>query len=751
MRIGVTLIVALSVLSSCRDEEPATCSIAGVSVAADALDPTNACQVCKPDVSRTEWTALADAASCGTAKFCRAASCVSACVVGDAVVTADALSPTNTCASCQPAVSTSAYSPLADGVACGAAQLCSAGQCAASCFIGGAAVAANASSPANSCATCQPSVSTTGYSPLADGATCGAGQVCLANQCVAGCFIDGALVTADALAPTNNCTSCQPALSTSAYSPLALGTSCGAGQFCSASQCAPGCFINGAVVGVGAVDPSNRCESCQPLVSSTGYTTLAEGASCGAGQVCTANVCTAGCFIGGAFIAEGAADPANPCLACRSTVSTTAYSALDDGASCGLVGELCVSGSCLNGCLIGGAAVQNEAVNPANACEQCVPVQNNTAYSVRADGETCGAGLVCNTGACTDQCFISGAFIDAGVQTTNRCGVCAPSSNTSSYSPMARGTRCTACNSCDSQGNCAPTQLAGTGVATNDLPNSLLLAGDDLYFVNNRRDPCCRSEVRRTSRDGGATQVLAAGLYGPTGMTMQDGALFISDVQANTVVRVAIDGGLAPDGGPWRTIASMYGASSVISTSMEVIYGGFDGNVSPSSLRSVRHDGSAPFTYSPALPTALATAGGALYWGTASGTISRTPVGTVGSMLMASGLGRVNKLAFHENSLVFTASGGVFQLPLSGGPAVALATGQNDPLGVVSDGQNIYFTNYAMGFGGAPVDTVNRVPLDGGPAVVLYRGEPGISLAVDNQCVYFTTYNSSVGVRRTDK
>lgn len=696
MRIGVTLVVVLSVLSSCRDEEPATCSIAGVSVAADAVDP-NGCQVCKPDLSRTEWSPLADATSCGAAKFCSAGRCVEGCVIAGATVAPDALNPANACTSCQPSLSATAYSPRVDGSACGTAQ------------------------------------------------------ICLASQCTSACFINAAVVAADAVDTANACASCQPSLSTAAYSPRALGTACGAGQFCSGAQCMPGCFIDGAIVAADALDPTNNCASCQPLLSSTTYSPRAEASACGTGQFCAGNQCTAGCVINGSFVVEGAGDPLTPCLVCRSSVSTTTYSQRDDGVSCGAGARICVSGACFEGCLINGAPVAIDALNPSNACERCDPTLSTTAYTVAADGASCGAGLLCNLGQCNAQCFISGVFVDAGVQTTNRCRVCAPLANTQNYSAVAAGTSCTACNSCDGLGNCVPTVLEGNAVAVNDLPNSLLLSGDDLYYANNRRDPCCRSEVRRTSRDGGTAQVLAAGLYGPTAMTMMNGELFVADVQSGNIVRISTDGGLAPDGGRWTTIATLYAPSSITNDGTNVIYGGFEGVVSPNSLRSVRRDGSAPFTYSPALPTALATSGGQLYWGSANGTISRAPVGSTSTTVIASGVGRAGMLTFQGNSLIFGADGGVLRLPLSGGPAVALTTGQNDPLGVVSDGQHVYFTNYARGTANVAVDGINRVPLDGGPAVVLYRGEPGISLAVDNQCVYYTTYNSTFGVRRTDK
>jgi hypothetical protein len=60
---------------------------------------------------------------------------------------------------------------------------------------------------------------------------------------------------------------------------------------CSAAACSAGCFIGGAFQAAGAVDPANSCQRCQPATSTTAYTPFADGTSCGGGKVCQSNAC----------------------------------------------------------------------------------------------------------------------------------------------------------------------------------------------------------------------------------------------------------------------------------------------------------------------------------------------------------------------------------------------------------------------------------------------------------------------------
>jgi hypothetical protein len=84
------------------------------------------------------------------------------------------------------------------------------------------------------------------------------------------------------------------------------------------------------------------------------------------------------------------------------------------------------------------------------------------------------------------------------------------------------------------------------------------------------------------------------------------------------------------------------------------------------------------------------------------------------------------------------ANGTVNEMPIGGGPVTALATGQNNPVSLAVDANDVYWTNYAPTQPFPPGGTVNRVPLGGGSvtAIAGQQNYPG-SVAVDSTRVYW--------------
>jgi hypothetical protein len=84
------------------------------------------------------------------------------------------------------------------------------------------------------------------------------------------------------------------------------------------------CTIDGGIYLAGATDPSNACQTCQPLISTTGWS-LASGAPCDGGFCTPMGVCVIWCQIDGGYVAPGP-DPTMPgqcCLPARSVISWT--------------------------------------------------------------------------------------------------------------------------------------------------------------------------------------------------------------------------------------------------------------------------------------------------------------------------------------------------------------------------------------------------------------------------------------------
>ncbi|RKH01604.1 hypothetical protein [Corallococcus carmarthensis] len=115
-----------------------------------------------------------------------------------------------------------------------------------------------------------------------------------------------------------------------------------------------------------------------------------------------------------------------------------------DLAHCGGCGQACTasedcqSGACVAVCRIGSEQFAAGAVNPANACEQCVPATSANTWTPLADGATCGSGQICSANACSPKCLIDGTFYDEGTPNpANACEVCTPATSTTTWSPRA--------------------------------------------------------------------------------------------------------------------------------------------------------------------------------------------------------------------------------------------------------------------------------------------------------------------------
>jgi hypothetical protein len=346
---------------------------------------------------------------------CQGSACVSGCEVGGVPYTTNAPDPDNACQSCQPGTSVTAWTPIADGSGCGNGQICIAGACGTECDVRGTVYASGAANPTNACESCQPGTTATAWTDDAPGTSCGAGEVCSASSCAAGCFIGGTVYAPNAVSPASTCQLCVPAASTTAWTTGADGTTCGPGQVCNASSCAAGCFVAGSFYAPSAANPSNACQTCQPGASPTAWTAAGTGASCGEGQVCTASICGAGCYIGGTVYASAAPNPADACQTCQPGQSTSAWSSAADGVTCGN-GQVCASGACGTQCDIGGTLYASGAANPSNACQSCQPGTSTAAWTAVTSGTSCASGEVCNATSCVAACYIGGAFYGVGAQ-----------------------------------------------------------------------------------------------------------------------------------------------------------------------------------------------------------------------------------------------------------------------------------------------------------------------------------------------
>lgn len=253
---------------------------------------------------------------------------------------------------------------------CTAPHVCLAGACQPGCTIAGQAYGLGTLNPANYCQICDPATDPGGWTGINAGNACAGGNVCTNGLCASGCAIDLTGYAAGTTNPANGCQACIPAISTVAWSAANDDQGCGDGKICRGGGCLAGCLVGAAFLPPNAGDPENSCESCQPLVSTRAFspspdqtpcanatggdvcvagqctsTCAVEGAACGAtGAVCHNSSCTLGCFIGGTYVSPGAPDPdAGAGAACCSPPMSTAtfspqWAQLPHGGGTGMIG-----------------------------------------------------------------------------------------------------------------------------------------------------------------------------------------------------------------------------------------------------------------------------------------------------------------------------------------------------------------------------------------------------------------------------
>ncbi len=347
MRRASAVLLPLALLAGCTNpsSNPKGCAVDGGSVAEGAIDPGNPCQSCQVSVSNAGYSARTEGTACGSGEVCSQGTCAAGCFIGGKVLVPGAVNAQNVCQLCNATASTSQWSPAMDGKACATGEVCTAGVCGPGCFIDGGELPAGQGNPANACQTCEPSASTTLWSAKPDGTSCASAEVCSAGACGAGCFIGGVLRSPASVNPLDACQVCTPDAGTQQWTSLSDGTPCGLGQVCNAGACVLECFIGGALVDAGAGDPADPCSLCNPSESSTAWSPAPDGTSCGGGRFCALGACSSACLIGATLYNPFALNPVNKCQQCDPAVSTTAWAPVGDGTACSAC-NTCSAGTC---------------------------------------------------------------------------------------------------------------------------------------------------------------------------------------------------------------------------------------------------------------------------------------------------------------------------------------------------------------------------------------------------------------------
>ena len=269
------------------------------------------------------------------------------------------------------------------------------------------------------------------------------------------------------------------------------------------------CLINKACYNDG--DKQGGASSCRKCDSTTSNTAWTEDVSlcASSGQSCTTTKCSAGackselvtgyCLISNVCIKHGAADPKNSCRVCNTSMSTTSYQNLSDGAACtsdglGCTTDVCKAGACNHTltsgrCKIAGHCYYKGELSALQDCRICEPQKSATSWSTVANGTKCtDDGVACTTDTCqagkcqnalaAGYCKISNScYVSGHTSPSSECKGCVPSQSKTSWTNKPGGTKCTAdalsCTSDTCQG----------GVCSHKLMTSRCLIGGKCYVT----------------------------------------------------------------------------------------------------------------------------------------------------------------------------------------------------------------------------------------------------------------------------
>lgn len=327
----------------------------------------NGCEegACKDCVPQCDGRQCGDDGCLGTCGICPDASCdgltwtsAKSCVSGNCSGGGDTL------------LCDDGHDCTTDGCSTGAG--CTHEVKAGFCLIEGMCFAEGQPSPTTPCRLCTPKQSQDAWTDAASGtpcepAACSGLSWKLARTCASGaCTGGGGTVSCD---DGKACTS----------------DACSAADGCS-SQLQPGrCLIGGTCRTGGDLNPSNACQACVPAQSASAWSALDEGtvcqtASCSGSTWSAARTCMSGSCSGG-----------GNSLSC------------DDGLTCTI--DACTTSGCSHEvqpgkCLIDGVCYSDGALQPGNGCMACRSSTTTAGWTPVVDGTVCGTSLSCTAGRC---------------------------------------------------------------------------------------------------------------------------------------------------------------------------------------------------------------------------------------------------------------------------------------------------------------------------------------------------------------
>lgn len=296
--------------------------------------------------------------------------------------------------------------------------------------------------------------------------TCGAGLVCNDGACVSGCWIDGGVVDAGARV---GCRVCDPAQAPLAWS-VAVNEPCDDNNACTGLDT---CQFNGLCVSNEVrvcldSDPCRDVAVCEPTTGLCGVgPALPDGTRCApSGAYCVSGQCFAGCATDAGVVPDGTRNPANPCEVCDSLNDDSAWLNAPEDTSCGVDGG-CVLAACHSGACVPVGTAECPAIDQCHLAGSCDIELNRCSAPLAANGASCDAGVACSTadtceaGVCTPELTACACNDDVDCLPAPTCREPKCRSHTCTFDVVDDGVSCDDGDACTSGEQCVSGTCTG--------------------------------------------------------------------------------------------------------------------------------------------------------------------------------------------------------------------------------------------------------------------------------------------------
>ena len=497
-----------------------TCMIKGNCVPANGHPDGQPCLACKPDKSKSDWTALnnepcADGDACTVSETCDQGKCLGLVAVCEDKnpCTADSCKADKGCV----------FSPIdascSDGDACTKGDLCLAGGCAGTVLTPGTCDDGNICTT-DTCVAAFGCSNTPNAAPCSDGDPCTKFDACIAASCIAGSLI--CPCASDQECNDKNPCTVDTCVSLGCNNVPGTVLNCDDKNACTGPDLCNGAACSGPAV---LCDDKNPCTADVCVAEVGCLAQPMQGQLCSDGNACTAaDVCIDGKCTG----KLKNCDDGNACTldACLAKSGQCVHDAFGDGTACpddlvSCTSDECKSGVCLHSqvksdfCLIAGTCLSGGAIHPIDTCLGCLPKTSQTAWSPRT-GLSCSDGNICSTsdtcqkgGACTGDKLNCSDDSACTLDDCNPQSPKAPCFSVPTPGDCNDGSLCTTSDACV-QGKCTgtavpcddgnPCTVDGcaplTGCSHNSASTGTPCVADDLPCTDNTcKDSICTAKI----------------------------------------------------------------------------------------------------------------------------------------------------------------------------------------------------------------------------------------------------------------